>query len=103
MAGVVEHLVEYTFTWHALSDACPICQALNNHTFHDQDLFQNVLWHPIYNEVWDLNADHTLAHPNCRCQLEVRVENVAPETVKELLQVAREVRDELRSLVAGFT
>lgn len=65
--------IEYVFVWHALSDACPICRTLNGHEFHDQNLYQNVLWHPIYGNVWNLDADRTGAHPNCRCQLEVRV------------------------------
>jgi len=65
--------ISYVFSWRALSDACPKCQALNGQEWNDQDLFQNTLWDPIYGDIWNLDADHTLAHPNCRCQLEVRV------------------------------
>ncbi len=65
--------IEYVFTWHSLSDACLKCQGLNGREWHDQDIFQNTLWDPIWGNLWDFNSDHTLSHPNCRCQLEVRV------------------------------
>jgi hypothetical protein len=73
----VEQAITYVFAWHALSDACPKCQNLNGREWHDQDLFQGVLWDPIWGNVWNLDADHSMAHGdfqyNCRCQLEVRV------------------------------
>jgi len=70
----VDEAVSYIFTWHSLSDACPKCRSLNGQEFRDQDLFQERLFSHIWGDIWDLNADHTLAHPNCRCQLDVRVE-----------------------------
>ena len=74
----IDEAITYVFTWHALSDACRVCRGLNGYEFHDQDLFQERLWSPIWGDVWDLNANHSLAHGvrqyNCRCQLEVRVE-----------------------------
>ena len=67
---------QYVFAWHSLSDACPKCQALNGQEFHDQDLFQEKLFSVIWGDLWDLNRDIPLTHPNCRCQLEVRVTDV---------------------------
>lgn len=64
--------ITYTFTWHALSDACPKCRQLNGREWSDQDLFQDVLWDHIWGNIWDLNEDRTLAHPHCRCQVEVK-------------------------------
>jgi hypothetical protein len=82
-----EELVTYVFTWHALSDACPKCQNLNGKEWHDQDIFQEILWDPIWGNLWNLDLNHSLAHGrkqyNCRCQLEVRVE-FHPEEIKEL-------------------
>lgn len=69
-----EQTTKYIFALHCLSDACSKCQALNGREWHDQDLFQNVLWDPIWGNIWDLNVGTSLMHPNCRCQLEVRVE-----------------------------
>ena len=63
----------YVFAWHSLSDACPKCQRLNGREWRDQDLFANRLYDVFEGDIWDLDASHTLAHPNCRCQLEVRV------------------------------
>ena len=74
----LEGIATYIFTWFSHADACKKCLALNGRDFHDQDLFQEVLWDPIWGDLWDLNADHSLAHGrqqyNCRCQLTVRVE-----------------------------
>ena len=78
MSLKLQDVATYIFTWFSLSDACRKCRALNGRDFHDQDLFQEVLWDPVWGDLWDLNADHSLAHGreqhNCRCQLTVRVE-----------------------------
>lgn len=88
----------YAFRWNALSDACPKCRQLNGREWHDQDLFQGVLWDSIWGNIWNLDAGHSLAHPNCRCQLSVRV-NVAFRDLQvefeNLLRVLRALREEL--------
>jgi len=66
--------ISYVFMWHSLSDACEKCRHLNGREWRDQDLFQQVLWDPIWGNLWNLDTDQKLTHPNCRCQLEVRVE-----------------------------
>lgn len=90
--------VEYVFAWHALSDACPKCISLNGREYRDQNLFQEVLWDPWYGNIWNLDAGHSLAHPNCRCQVEVRV-ITKPSTIQHeldlLLQTLRELRREI--------
>lgn len=75
--------VRYIFKWNALTDACPKCRRLNQREWWDQDLFQNLLWDPYEGDIWDLDANMTLAHPNCRCQLAVRVEAKPMITVSE--------------------
>ena len=65
--------VTYIFAWHSLSDACEKCRALDGKEWRDQDLFGDVLWDVFYGDLWDLHSGISLAHPNCRCQLEVRV------------------------------
>lgn len=96
--------VSYVFAWHALSDACPKCQKLNGREWHDQDIFQNTLWDPIYGDIWNLDASQTLAHPNCRCQLEVRVEpSTTFESDLEILKAELLLlRDEIRTTIAGL-
>lgn len=66
--------ITYIFMWHSLTDACPKCQMLNGHEWYEQDLFQDILWDPLFGNLWDLNNDIPLTHSHCRCQLEVRVE-----------------------------
>jgi hypothetical protein len=74
----LEDVASYIFMWNSLSDACPTCASLNGQDFRDQDIYQEVLWSPIWGNIWNLNADHSMAHGgaqhNCRCQLTVRVE-----------------------------
>jgi len=76
--SVEDEGITYIFKWNALSDACPKCQTLNGREWHDQSIFQGVLWDPIWGNVWNLDADYSMAHGahryNCRCQLAVRVE-----------------------------
>jgi len=69
-------IFQYVFAWHSLSDACPKCQSLDGKEFYEQDLFQEKLFSEVWGDLWDLNRDIPLTHPNCRCQLEVRVTNV---------------------------
>jgi hypothetical protein len=86
-------IVSYVFLWRALSDACPKCKALNGRVLRDQDLFQAKLYDPIYGEIWDLNADYPLTHPNCRCHLEViaEVDLSQAEWFQELLTATQKV------------
>jgi hypothetical protein len=72
MSENVDNAISYVFMWNALSDACPKCQALNGSEFRDQNVFQNTLW-AASGDIWDLDNDRSLVHPNCRCQLTVRV------------------------------
>ncbi len=95
--------ISYVFVWHCLSDACPKCQSLNGHEWHDQDIFQETLWDAIWGNLWDFNSDHTLSHPNCRCQLEVRTiidwnKFVEIKELQSLLNVNELPKEEVRSL-----
>ena len=76
----LEGIATYIFTWfsHLDAKACSKCRSLNRRDYRDQNIHQEVLWDPWYGNIWDLDADHSLAHGvkqyNCRCQLTVRVE-----------------------------
>lgn len=93
----VEGVISYVFTWHSHVDAksCQKCLALNGREWRDQDLFQERLYDMFYGDVWDLNADHSLAHGghqhNCRCQLTVRVERVEIEKLDSWIDFSRYV------------
>lgn len=87
-----EKIVTYIFVWHCLSDACEKCRALNGREWREQSIFQNTLWDMFFGDIWDLNVDHSLAHPNCRCQLEVRVETDWSEW-KELIDINEFLRE----------
>jgi len=51
---------------------CPKCQRLNGRIWDNQSLYQHVLWDEIEGDLWDLDNDVSLAHPNCKCILEVQ-------------------------------
>lgn len=71
----LEGIVSYTFHWRSQPDSCPICTALNGQVISGQDLFATILWSNQGEPIWNLDADHSLAHGygkfNCRCTLEV--------------------------------
>jgi hypothetical protein len=56
----------YTFIWKALELACDKCAELDGMEWN-ADLFGRVLSDPFFGDVWDLEADQSLIHPNCRC------------------------------------
>ena len=87
----------YVFAWHALTDACPKCQQLNGREWKNPDLYQEKLWDPIWGDVWDFNMG-SLAHPNCRCQLETRVSIDTAVLFAELKRVLLELRDKLLAM-----
>ena len=76
MVRPIDDLFSYVFIWHALADACPKCQALNGRDYRGQDLFHPELIDAEYGPIWNLEADHSLAHGreeyNCRCHLECK-------------------------------
>ena len=75
-----------TFFWVSLGDACPECSSLNGRVWHDQDIFQEVLWDPIWGNILDLTTGQKLTHGNtginCRCtcaaQVEYDISNMKP-------------------------
>jgi hypothetical protein len=70
----------FKFVFHTTwIDACHVCAALDGQTFTDQDLFQHTLWSPIWGDIWDLDNDLPLTHPNCKCRLEVIYESTLDE------------------------
>jgi hypothetical protein len=55
--------------WYAYFDACPVCKDLNGQVWETPRL-TGTLIHPVHGPVYDLDADVSLTHPNCRCFLE---------------------------------
>ena len=95
----MSELVNYTFTWHALSDACPKCRALNGKDYVNVDVFKEVVWDPVWGDVWDLDAAVSKAHPNCRCQLELRKIDIDEEALfSELKQLMLDLKSRLLEL-----
>lgn len=94
--------VSFIFAWHALSDACPICQSLDGQEFHGQNIFQSVLWSPVWGDIWHLDQGHTLAHPNCRCQLELRVTFHPLDFTRELTRLLTKLRELRRKLEQSY-
>lgn len=67
-----EDVITYIFLWHSMGDACPKCLSLNGQQWEDQSIYQEVLWDPIWGDIYDLNGAMPMTHPNCRCTVEVR-------------------------------
>ena len=73
-------MAKVTVTWHAVMDdrTCPVCMALNNHTWTyevGQETIGAGLWHEQYGLVWDVNRG-SIAHGhagNCRCHVEPKI------------------------------
>jgi hypothetical protein len=55
--------------WYAYFDACEVCKDLNGQVWETPRL-TGIVNHPIHGPVYDLDADISLAHPNCRCFVE---------------------------------
>lgn len=73
---------KYSFTWHTgWLEPCKKCASLDGQVFTDQDLFQHALYSPIWGDLWDLDNDLPLTHPNCKCYLDVQYD----ATLDELL------------------
>ena len=88
--------LDYIFTWHALSDACPKCRSLNGKEYRNPDVYRSTVWDAVWGDIWHLDRGHSLAHPNCRCQLEVTSVSVDAERLfAELKQELLKLKDVL--------
>ena len=66
--------ISYTFTWHTNPDAKDLkCRSLDGQVWQNQDISQPFLIDAVYGPVWDLLADQSYAHPNCKCILDVEI------------------------------
>ena len=67
--------VGYVFVWHLGGvKPCRKCIALSGRAYREQDLFEHALVDPEFGPIWNLDGDVSLAHPNCKCHLEVHIE-----------------------------
>lgn len=102
----VEDAVTYEFTWHTVQDdrVCLQCGRLSDEVWMGQSL-KGVLVHPDFGAVYDLDADISLTHPNCRCYLEVNpyVNLEETEVYKSLEPIFAEVKMELPSNIQEAT
>jgi hypothetical protein len=76
----------FKFTWHTnWLEPCRKCQGLNGKTFDGTSVYEGALYDPIWGDVWDITTDTSMAHPNCKCFLEVTYE----ATIEELLHPSK--------------
>jgi hypothetical protein len=61
--------LSFEVAWHAFGDACPKCLQLDGQIWTFPRL-TGILGHPSFGSVYDLDADVSLMHKNCRCYLE---------------------------------
>jgi len=94
-------LIKYIFKWNALSDACSKCRSLNGREYEYDRIYKDVVWDGQWGNIWDLNTGRSLAHPNCRCQLALRVEQASTTEFEEILLLVKELNAELRQLLTN--
>lgn len=71
---------KFKFVWHtAWLEPCRKCASLDGQEFTNQDLYQHAIFSPIWGDIWDLDNDVPLTHPNCKCHLEVIYESTLDE------------------------
>jgi hypothetical protein len=69
-----QETIQCKFTWQTGgADPCQKCASLNGLSWI-QDINEPVLHDPFFGDLWDLDADQSLVHPNCKCSLLVSVE-----------------------------
>ena len=81
----------YLFTWHT-NWACPCkkCQTLDGRMYSDVTIYDPYLFDGEFGNIWDIQNDEPLTHPNCKCYLEVEAIVKAEDS-----QAFQELRDEL--------
>jgi hypothetical protein len=102
--GVSDQGIFFQVTWHSLTDACPKCRELDGEVWTSSK-FEGTLIHPNFGAVYDLDADVSLTHPNCRCYLEIDpyVNLEETEIFKSLEPIFAEVKMELPSNIQEAT
>jgi len=76
----IDEAISYVFRWIGIVDnrTCAKCKRLIGREYHDQDLFQNVLWDPFEGDIFDLDRGISLAHGGgpyfCRCTVVVDIQ-----------------------------
>jgi len=67
-------IIVTTLIWNTtgVSEPCRTCASLDGLDW-EQDLNESILHDPSFGNIWDLDADMSLVHPNCRCNLIVDV------------------------------
>jgi len=65
--------VSFIFRWIAFPGCCRKCSFLNGRIWINQDVFQPVLLDSEFGPIWDLDRDVSLAHPHCKCSLDVEI------------------------------
>jgi hypothetical protein len=86
-------IITCRFTWQSLESACPKCAELNGMEWI-QDINLPTLHDVFFGDVWDLDADCSLAHSNCKCALLVSVE-FHPEEWTELTEFKTALEENL--------
>jgi len=92
--GLGPEAITYELLWETFAaDACPRCQHLNGATWTLKTL-TGTLSHPSEGDIYDLDADLSLTHPNCRCFLLITPQIDLEKT--ELFQAMKNVFEEVK-------
>jgi hypothetical protein len=93
---------QFRFIWHThwshIEDINEICSRLDGQVFTTQSLYQNILYDPIWGDLWDLENDVPLTHPNCKCHLEV----IYDSTLEELLKIEPDGYEDFKIMTSNI-
>lgn len=83
--------ITYDVTWHTCQDdrTCQRCLELDGETWNFPRL-TGILEHPVFGPIYDLDADVSFTHSNCRCFLEI-----TPQIELENCEAAKNVESTL--------
>lgn len=105
-------LVGFEIGWHAWGDACDKCITLDGQKwFVAKTELTGILTHPEFGAVYDIDADVSLTHPNCKCWVFVEplfelmeteaglaVAELAIESGQPMPSNIQEIRDEIATI-----
>jgi hypothetical protein len=78
--GPIQFDHRFKFTFHtSWLEPCHKCRTLNGRTFEGTSIYAGVLWDAVWGDIWDIENDLPLTHPNCKCYLEVTYESTLDE------------------------
>lgn len=99
--GLDKSALIFVWRWQTLDEhACERCLALDGSEWQTLDLTP-ILVHPFFGDVYDLETDQSLMHPNCRCYLDVDVQ-VDLEKLPLVANLSKEIDGVMKAMPSNI-